>query len=59
MKEDECGKPCYIMQGDQIKYEPAWATSNDKWKLEQLNASDCLSSTTGKKNEWLTYFQLL
>ena len=58
MKEDECGKPCYVMFGDQIKYEPAWMTSNEKWKLDQLNAKDCLSSTTGKNLTKLTYFKL-
>ena len=34
------------MIGDAIKYEPAWATKDDKKEIEEANAGTCLASQT-------------
>ena len=42
----ESGQQCYIMVGDQIKYEPVWQLSSKKKALKATAVNDCLSSVT-------------
>ena len=47
----ESGQQCYIMVGDQIKYEPAWQKRCKRQMLSKLAVNDCLTSmTAGMKN---------
>ena len=40
----ESGYQCYIMIGDQIKYEPSWQNPSRKQLLKEAGINDCLSS---------------
>ena len=42
----ESGQQCYIMVGDQIKYEPVWQKSEAKAMLKITGVNECLSSAT-------------
>ena len=43
---EESKKGCYIMIGQAIKYEPAWASKSDKKEIEEANAGTCIISQT-------------
>lgn len=47
--DDEVGKPCYMMVGDSIKYEPAFLESKVEVKeLQLFKSSECSVSLMGK-----------
>ena len=47
----EAGQQCYIMCGDQIKYEPVWQSNMKKKQLKNTAVNDCLSSMTAGLTE--------
>ena len=51
LPERESGKQCYIMYGDQIKYEPAWQMGSRKLLLKDTAVNDCLSSANAGLRE--------
>ena len=51
LPQRESGQQCYIMIGDQIKYEPAWHMTNKKKLLKSTAVNDCLSSVTAGLNK--------
>lgn len=57
LDEEESKKPCYIMVGQQIKYEPAWVQDHHKKAnfdhrkfLEETNVNNCIKSVTQSLN---------
>ena len=50
LDDEESKKQCYIMVGQQIKFEPAWVTGKHKAFLEEANLGDCRRSATQTMN---------
>ena len=46
LDEEESKKQAYIMIGHQVKYEPAWESSNNKQFIDNTMAGNCIKSTT-------------
>ena len=46
LDKEESKKQCYVMVGQQIKYEPAWASGEHKKFLNETSVSECKKSVT-------------